>query len=97
MPPPVSIRSRTARKGQGGGNLGREIPEGHEEDLLRGGERLNAADYQIAPNVRAMLQFADLRPLLEGRPSADWALRVVPEYGGPVGPVLPSEWLTPEL
>jgi len=79
------------------------LPEGLDRidawlgDGTLGGERLNAADYQIAPNVRAMLQFADFQPLLEGRPSADWALRVVPEYGGPVGPVLPSEWLTPEL
>ena len=62
-------------------------------DGTLGGERLNAADYQIDPNVRAMLNFSDLQPLLVGRPLEDWARRVVPEYGGPVGPVLPPEWL----
>jgi glutathione S-transferase len=62
-------------------------------DGTLGGEQLNAADCQIAPNVRAMLHFSDLQPLLQGRPSAEWARRVVPEYGGPVGSVLPSEWL----
>jgi glutathione S-transferase len=62
-------------------------------DRTLGGEPLTAADYQIAPNVRAMLHFSDLRPLLETRPSAEWARRVVPDYGGPVGPVIPPEWL----
>jgi hypothetical protein len=50
-------------------------------------------DCQIGPNVRAVLHFADLEPLFEGRPCADWARRVVPEYGRPVGPVLPPDWL----
>ena len=63
------------------------------DDGTLGGERLNAADYQIAPNVRAMLHFADLRGVLEARRCAEWARRVVPEYGGPVGKVLPEEWL----
>jgi glutathione S-transferase len=62
-------------------------------DGTLGGAQWNAADYQIAPNVRAMLHFADLAPLLQGRASAEWALRVVPEYGGPVGAVLPPEWV----
>jgi glutathione S-transferase len=62
-------------------------------DGTLGGERLNAADHQIGPNVRAMLEFYDLQPLLEGRPCARWARRVVPKYGAPVGPVLAPEWL----
>lgn len=62
-------------------------------DGTLGGERFNAADYQIAPNIRAMLHFADFGPSLDGRPAAEWAPRVVPEYGGPVGPTLPPEWL----
>jgi glutathione S-transferase len=62
-------------------------------DGTLGGEPLNAADYQIAPNVRAMLHFADLLPQLEGRPAAAWAPRVLPIYGGPVRRVLPREWL----
>ncbi|HXV74957.1 MAG TPA: glutathione S-transferase N-terminal domain-containing protein [Candidatus Polarisedimenticolaceae bacterium] len=63
-------------------------------DVL-GGERLNAADYQIAPNVRAMLQFADLAPLVDGRPAAAWSMRVVPAYGRPVGAALPDDWIRP--
>lgn len=75
------------------------LPEGLDRidgwlgDGTLGGEQPNAADYQIAPNVRAMLQFADFQPLLDGRPSAKWAPRIVPDYGGPVGPVLPRVWL----
>jgi glutathione S-transferase len=62
-------------------------------DGTLGGGLPNAADYQIAPNVRATMHFADLRPLVEGRPAAAWAERLVPDYGGPVPPLLPSEWL----
>jgi len=62
-------------------------------DGTLGAQPLNAADFQIGPNVRAMLQFADFLPQLEGRPSAPWALRVLPTYGGPVSRVLPPEWL----
>jgi hypothetical protein len=65
-----------------------------DEGLLNGAE-LNAADFQIAPNVRAMLFFDDLAPFVEGRPAARLARRVVPEYPGHVGPVLPQEWLEP--
>lgn len=62
-------------------------------DGTLGSGQLNAADYQIAPNVRAMLHFSDFQRLMVGRPLADWARRVVPEYGGPVGPVLPPDWI----
>ena len=58
-----------------------------------GGAELNAADFQIAVNVSAMLCFDDLVPLIEGRPAAALARRVAPEYGGHIGRVLPSEWL----
>jgi glutathione S-transferase len=69
--------------------------DGYLERGTLGGSVLNAADYQIAPNVRATLHFADLAPYLEGRPCASWAKRVVPEYGGPIAPALPPEWLPP--
>ena len=58
-----------------------------------GGADLNAADYQIGVNVSALLISEDLAPLIEGRPAAVLARRVIPEYGGHVGRVLPSEWL----
>jgi glutathione S-transferase len=58
-----------------------------------GGADLNAADFQIAANVALLLSSEDLAPLIEGRPAAALARRVVPEYGGHVGHVLPREWL----
>ena len=57
------------------------------------GEHLNAADFQIAVNVSGLLSSEDLAPLIEGRPAAVLARRVLPEYGGHIGRVLPSEWL----
>jgi glutathione S-transferase len=54
----------------------------------------NAADCQIGTSVRVFLAFDDLRPLVENRPAADLAFRLLPEYPGPVPPVLPSEWLS---
>jgi glutathione S-transferase len=54
----------------------------------------NAADYQIATTVRVFLAFDDLRPIVERRPAAaDLAMRVLPDYPGPIAPALPPEWL----
>jgi glutathione S-transferase len=53
----------------------------------------NAADYQIATTVRVLIAFDDLRPLVGGRPAGELALRLVPEYPGPIPPVLPPAWL----
>jgi glutathione S-transferase len=55
----------------------------------------SAADYQIATSVRLLLCADDLRDLLAGRPAADHARAVVPDFPGRVGPVLPPEWLSP--
>ncbi|MDQ6806847.1 MAG: glutathione S-transferase [Actinomycetota bacterium] len=60
---------------------------------LLGGEELNAADFQIAVNVSGLMYIEDLAPLIDGRPAAALARRVLPEYGGHIGRVLPSEWL----
>ena len=62
---------------------------------LLGGEELNAADFQIAPSVRAMLLSEDLAPFAADRPAGAWALRVVPDYAGHVRAVLPATWLEP--
>lgn len=58
-----------------------------------GGERLNAADFQIGVNVSALLLSDDLTPFIEGRPAAALARRVLPDYGGHIGPVVPAEWM----
>jgi len=58
-----------------------------------GGDQPNAADFQIATSVRLLLCFDDLRPILDGRPAADLAMRLVPHYPGHVAPVFPADWL----
>jgi len=58
-----------------------------------GGAEPNAADFQIFASVRLLLCFDDLRALLDGRPAAEHALRVVPDFPGHVPPVFPVEWL----
>jgi glutathione S-transferase len=65
-----------------------------EEGLL-GGEELNAADFQIAPNVSALLLAEDLAPFVRGRPAEAWAARVAPGYVGHIGRVAPADWLAP--
>jgi hypothetical protein len=44
-------------------------------------------------NVAALLTSEDFAPLIEARPAAALARRVVGDYGGHVGRVLPGEWL----
>jgi glutathione S-transferase len=62
------------------------------EGLLDGPE-LNAADYQVAVNVSALLLCEDLAPFIEGRPAADLARRVAPDYAGHLGPIVPDDWM----
>ena len=58
-----------------------------------GGPEPNAADFQIAPSVRLLMSFEDLRPFIEGRPAGEMAMRVVPDFPGRTPPVAPAEWL----
>jgi glutathione S-transferase len=44
-----------------------------------GGEQPNAADLQIAPSLRLLATFDDVRPQLEGRPGWAMAQRLFPE------------------
>ena len=62
-------------------------------DGVLGGEQLNAADYQIGVNVAALMLSEDLAPYVEWRPAAALARRVMPDYGGHIGPVVPAEWM----
>ena len=56
----------------------------HAEQLIADGvigtPEPNAADFQIATTLRAMLAFEDYEPLLSGRPMEQLARRLVPEY-----------------
>lgn len=62
------------------------------QGLLNGAE-LNAADFQIAPNLSGLLFAEDLAPFVKGRPAAELARRVAPGYQGHVTRVIPQEWL----
>jgi len=73
------------------------------EGLLNGPD-LNAADFQIAANLAAMLLSVDAAPFVLGRPAEALARRVAPDYTGSVGTplpdgmipkALPAEWLAP--
>ena len=59
------------------------------------GERLNAADFQIAPSLGLAMTLDDLRPAIEGRPAGTLARRVVPDYPGHTPAILPPAWLEP--
>jgi glutathione S-transferase len=77
-----------------------QVPEvlGHVDELISsgviGGDQPNAADFQIATSVRALLTVEDLRPVTDQRPAAELAMRFLPEFGTafPTG-MLPAEWL----
>ena len=72
----------------------------HVEKLLDegtiGGRERNAADFQIAATVRALLSFEDLAPMIEGRPAGAFALEVFPDWPTsiPAG-FIPEDWLAP--
>jgi glutathione S-transferase len=71
----------------------------HVEELIAdgtiGGEQPNAADFQIATSVRALLTVRDLDKVTQGRPAAEHAMKLVPEFGNdfPTG-LLPPEYLS---
>jgi glutathione S-transferase len=63
-------------------------------DGVMGGSEPNAADFQVATSVRALLNVEDLRPAIQGRPAAELAMRYLPEFGTDLPPgMLPAEWL----
>jgi glutathione S-transferase len=69
----------------------------HVDELIEegtlGGAELNAADFQIATTTRVMLNFAQLRPLIEDRPAGEHAMRVSPSFGRDFPIRLPGEWM----
>jgi glutathione S-transferase len=64
------------------------------QGLLNGPE-LNAADFQIAPNVSGLLLSEDLAPYIRDRPAAAFAARVAPGYAGRLAAVIPADALAP--
>jgi glutathione S-transferase len=62
-------------------------------DGLLGAEQLNAADFQIAVTTRILMNYPQLRPLIEGRPAGAHAMRVVPKFGRELPITIPEAWL----
>jgi glutathione S-transferase len=92
-----------ARKVDADGQIQRaitQVPEvlDHVDGLIAdgviGGSEPNAADFQIATSVRALLTVEDLGSATANRPAADLAMRFLPELGTdfPAG-MLPEELL----
>jgi glutathione S-transferase len=92
-----------ARKVDADGQIERAIAQvpdvlGHVDDLISrgviGGDEPNAADFQIATSVRALLTVQDLRPATQDRPAAELAMRYLPGFGNafPAG-MLPAGWV----
>lgn len=75
------------------------IPEhlDHLDGLIEAGtlngQSLNAADFQIAPTTRTLMNFRQLRPLVEGRPAALHAMRIAADFGRELPIELPEEWI----
>jgi glutathione S-transferase len=67
--------------------------DGWIRDGVLSGPEPNAADFQIAPSIRLLMSFDDLRPFIEGRPCGELAKRLVPDFPGRTPPVFPEEWL----
>lgn len=68
--------------------------DGWLDEGVIGGDRVNAADLQIAASSRLMLTIGDLGPLFAGRPAEAHARALFPDYAGstPAG-AYPAEWL----
>jgi glutathione S-transferase len=79
-----------------------QVPEvlDHVDELIAdgviGGDEPNAADFQIATSVRALVSVGDLDRVTKDRPAADLAMRYLPDFGTdfPAG-LLPAEYLAP--
>lgn len=58
-------------------------------DATIGGAAPNAADFQILSSVRVLLEFEDLRHLLDGRACTPAARVLFPDWVGPIPGGLP--------
>jgi glutathione S-transferase len=63
------------------------------EQGVIGGEQPNVVDFQVAPSVRLMLNFDQLREHVDARPAGAHARRLVPDYPGRFRAVFPDAWL----
>lgn len=52
------------------------------EEGTIGREKANAADLQIAPSIRLMLTFDDLKPMINTTAAGELAMRLFPDWPG---------------
>ena len=62
--------------------------DGWIADGVLGGDQPNAADLQIAPSLRLLITFGDVRPMFEGCPAADLAHKWLSPMKGSTPPGL---------
>jgi glutathione S-transferase len=60
-----------------------------------GGEAPTAADFQIAPSIRFMMAFPELRPYVAERPAGRLAVHLLERIPEPVPADLPADWIAP--
>lgn len=65
------------------------------KDGTIGGEEPNAADFQIAPTIRVLMNLEDTAPIVLGSPVEEWARRLVPDYPADLPARLPADWTAP--
>ena len=70
-----------------------DVVDGLIEEGALGGENRNAADFQIATTTRVLLNFPQLRPLVEKRPAGSHAMEIVPDFGREMPVRIPEDWL----
>ena len=78
----------------------RRLPQllDHVDELIADGTigrpgEPNAADFQIASTVAVLRAFADVSPMLEGRPSVELAQRLFPRPLPSLPAFMPRDWL----
>ena len=62
------------------------------EQGVIGGDRLNAADFQIAPSIRMLLAMTDVARFVADRPAASFARRILRDFPA-IPAVLPIDWV----
>jgi glutathione S-transferase len=72
----------------------------HVDELIAEGtigraDEPTAADFQIASTIATLQVFAEIRPVLEGRPGTELARRLFPRSVPELPPFMPEDWVTP--
>ncbi len=70
--------------------------DGLIEDGVLGGTSPNATDFQIATTTRVVMNFPQLRPLVEGRPAGEHARQIAADFGRSMPVRIPEDWLPPK-